>query len=272
MRVNQELLEKLEAKLGKSRRRIYELISERVNENKLPRNLAAIDLASDYNINIMKYATKEELDELRLPSQRGAAASVSAGDPRQDEKKKARATGRPKTITRKPKKGDSVFVVHGRDDRLRKAMFSFLRAIDLKPIEWRRALEFAGKPSPYIGEVLAAAFRKATAVVILLTPDDEARLRKKFVKENDPGYEAELTGQPRPNVLFEAGMAFATHQDNTVLVQVGDICPFSDVAGRHIVHLSNSPESRQELVTKLRSCGCTVDESGSDWMSEGNFE
>lgn len=46
---------------------------------------------------------------------------------------------------------------------------------------------------------------------------------------------------------------------------------FSDIAGRHIAHLSDSPESRQELATKLESAGCIVDLSGSDWLREDTF-
>jgi hypothetical protein len=36
-----------------------------------------------------------------------------------------------------PKK---VFVVHGRDEKLRSDMFGFLRALGLNPIEWREAV------------------------------------------------------------------------------------------------------------------------------------
>jgi hypothetical protein len=128
-----------------------------------------------------------------------------------------------------------------------------------------------GRPSPYVGEILDAAFSKAVAVVVLFSPDDEAKLRSEFLKPSDDQHERSLTGQPRPNVLFEAGMAFGSKPDKTVLVQVGHMRPFSDIAGRHVVHLSDSPESRQELATKLESAGCIVDLSGSDWLREGRF-
>jgi len=38
----------------------------------------------------------------------------------------------------------------------------------------------------------------------VFTPDDEARLKQQFVRPSDPPLEKELTGQSRPNVLFEA--------------------------------------------------------------------
>jgi hypothetical protein len=72
-------------------------------------------------------------------------------------------------------------------------------------------------------------------------------------------------------VLFEAGMAFATHPDRTVIVQLGNIREFSDMAGRHVVHMSNEYSRRQELATKLTNAGCDVDATGTDWVEEGDF-
>ena len=70
-----------------------------------------------------------------------------------------------------------VFVVHGRNDKARIGLFDFLRAIDLRPLEWSDAIALTGKGSPYVGEVLDAAFSNAHAVVVLFTPDDEVRLK-----------------------------------------------------------------------------------------------
>ena len=127
------------------------------------------------------------------------------------------------------------------------------------------------KASPYVGEILDAAFREAGAIVVLISPDDEARLKPEFWKQGEPAYEKRFTGQARPNVLFEAGMAMGRNPNSTVLVQVGKARPFSDIGGRHVVHLSNSAESRLELGTKLRNAGCDVNMSGTDWVTEGDF-
>jgi len=105
----------------------------------------------------------------------------------------------------------------------------------------------------------------------LLTPDDEARLLPTFRKPGDPEYERKLTGQARPNVLFEAGMAFGKDPNSTVLIQLGNLRPFSDVGGRHVVFLSNHATSRQEFVTKLANAGCNVDTTGTDWLTAGDF-
>ncbi|MBZ5588198.1 MAG: nucleotide-binding protein [Acidobacteriia bacterium] len=274
-RINQKLLERLETKLGLGRRRVYELIEAKVRESHLPRHLAAIAVASQRGINISKFASAEDLAEIRSTA-RGAApppvvvpAASSPASPRSGSPRK-RASNRP-TQTNQRRRGSSVFVVHGRDDPARRELFTFLRALGLQPIEWNQAIKMTGQGSPYVGTILDTAFREAAAVVVLLTPDDEARLRKDFLKTRDPVHERQLTGQARANVLFEAGMAFGRNPASTVLVQLGEVRPFSDVAGRHVVHLGNDAGSRQELATKLANAGCNVDTSGTDWLSAGDF-
>lgn len=167
---------------------------------------------------------------------------------------------------------DQVFVVHGRDENTRRAMFGFLRALGLRPLEWSDVASTTGRGAPYIGDILQAAFSRAAAVVVLITPDDEAKLRDEFLHPHDPDYERRLTGQARPNVLFEAGMALGHHPDRTILVEFGALRPFSDVAGRHTIRFSGSPESRHALAERLRAAGCEVNTAGTDWLSEGRFE
>lgn len=74
-------------------------------------------------------------------------------------------TARPDTQTRgeptsiaKTQASRTVFVVHGRNVEARNAMFAFLRSVDLQPLEWAQAVKATGKPMPYIGEILDAAF------------------------------------------------------------------------------------------------------------------
>ena len=165
----------------------------------------------------------------------------------------------------------SVFVVHGRNAKARDALFAFLRAIGLRPLEWTEAIRATGRASPYVGEILEAAFGAAQAVVILMTPDDEARLRPEFQEPGDPPHETELTPQARPNVLFEAGMAMGRDPDRTVLVELGRLRPFSDVGGRHAVRIDNSSQRRQDLAQRLETAGCPVNLTGTDWHSTGDF-
>lgn len=172
----------------------------------------------------------------------------------------------------KPRDTAKVFVVHGRNSEARDAIFQFLRSIGLKPIEWSQAIRATGKVAPYIGEVLDAAFSTAQAVVVLMTPDDFAFLREELRGKKEPLHETQLTPQARPNVLFEAGMAMGRHPDRTVLIELGELRPFSDVAGRHTVRINNSTEKRQDLADRLEIAGCQVDLSGRDWHSAGDFD
>jgi predicted nucleotide-binding protein len=164
----------------------------------------------------------------------------------------------------------SVFVVHGRNEDLRRAMFEFLRSVNLAPMEWTHAVELTGVGSPYIGQVLDAAFDNARAVVVLLTPDEIAYLQPRY-GNGDQDAETLPAPQARPNVLFEAGMALGRDASRTVLVAVGEVRPFSDVAGRHAVRLNNGVSSRQALAQRLRTAGCDVDLTGTDWHTAGDF-
>ena len=106
---------------------------------------------------------------------------------------------------------------------------------------------------------------------MLLTPDDEAKLKDEFLSDQDEAFEATLTGQPRPNVLFEAGFAMGKRDDNVVLVSVGRLRPFSGISGRHVLRLDNSAAARRSLASRLRVAGLEVNDSGNDWLEEGDF-
>jgi hypothetical protein len=164
-----------------------------------------------------------------------------------------------------------VMVVYGRDGQARRAMFDFLRALGLDPGEWRRLVNETDKAAPYVGEVLEIAFARASAVVVLLTPDNEARLRDEHHGGDEPEHERELTPQARPNVLFEAGMAFGAHPDRTILVEIGKLRQFSDIAGRHAVRLDGTAAPLIDIVGRLKRAGCAVDEGGDDWADPDRF-
>lgn len=166
-----------------------------------------------------------------------------------------------------------VFVVFGRNRKIYVNMLRFLRALKLEPVEWDQMVDATGKGAPYIGEIVEQGFAMAGAAVVLLTPDDEGRLRERFHQEHDPPSETELTPQPRPNVIFEAGMAMALAHDKTILVRFGRIRVFSDIAGMFMLDMDGSIKARQRLANRLRSCGLEVDTSSdADWQSAGDFE
>jgi predicted nucleotide-binding protein len=170
-----------------------------------------------------------------------------------------------------PRDPRAVFVVHGRNDQARDALFTFLRAIGLQPLEWSQAVIATGRPLPYVGDVLDAAFSNAQAVVVLMTPDDEACLREPLRSPADPPHETQLTPQARLNVVFEAGMGMGRFPDRTMLVELGVLRPFSDIGGRHVIRLNNTTQRRQDLAQRLAAAGCPVDLSGTDWHTAGTF-
>jgi predicted nucleotide-binding protein len=166
-----------------------------------------------------------------------------------------------------------IWVVYGRNEAARLAMFQFLRAIGLEPLEWHEATALAQAGAPYVGEVLDRAFAEVQGVVVLLTGDDLAHLRSEFVNTDDGPHETTPTPQARPNVLFEAGMAFGRHPESTILVTLGYTRPFSDVAGRHTVKITNAIAHRQVLAARLKTIGCAVvTETRTDWHEAGDFD
>jgi predicted nucleotide-binding protein len=241
----------------------------------LDRDLAALELASRHGINI-------NINKLSTPSQRAAIREARAGRaPVENDRSPAgidfsavrpvRAAGRKEKAKRKTK-GNSVFVVHGRDGPLRKSMFEFLRALGLQPLEWNHAVKQAKGNNPDVGDIVDAVMEKAQVVVVMFSPDDLAQLKEHFCNSDDHSTEGRLQGQARPNVLFEAGLALGRHPEKTILVQVGKVRAFSDIAGKHLVKLTDDHASRIDLANRLDKAGAPVDRTGSDWMSAGNFE
>lgn len=271
-RVNPQLLQKLKDKLNLSRSRVYDLIDMKVSETLLDRRVAALAVARDKGIRFTRFATADDLAALR---QHGTVAHSASPAPSAPSPRTLLPTPRISRATRMASKGsgskDTVFVIHGRNKDVLRALHEFLRSLHLKPIEWNKAIQLSGRPSAHISTIVDAAIQKATALVVLLTPDDEVRLRKRHWKKGESSVEKTLTPQARPNVLFEAGLAFGRKPNATILVEVGRVKSFSDVAGRHVLHLGNEPEVRREFITKLRNAGCDVDDDGSDWLNAGDF-
>lgn len=103
-----------------------------------------------------------------------------------------------------------------------------------------------------------------------MTPDDSVRLHPDLVLPGERAYEEEVHCQPRPNVLFEAGMAFGYNPTRTILVEVGTLRPVSDLGGRHTVRLGTE-ETLRALASRLESAGCQIDPSGGDWLNVERF-
>lgn len=264
--IDPQLIEKLEVKLGKRRSRIYALIDEVSRNQFLNKRLAALYLAAESGINISRYASEDDWAALQRSNQpRPNPREVPESLPHQST---GRARRSPPPRRRTPRRGKKVWVVQGRNKRISRATYSFLSSAGLEPMEFLKA---ARKPAAHIGEILDSAFDQAAAVVVLLTPDDQGKLNRKFLTPDDDDHERKLTPQARLNVIFEAGMAFGKNAGNVVLVEFGKLRPFTNISGRHVVKMNNSPQKRKELLQKLRLAGCDVDDSGERWLDEGDF-
>jgi hypothetical protein len=115
---------------------------------------------------------------------------------------------------------------------------------------------------------------KVQGVLVVFSPDEEARLKSKFcsLRDKRKGL-GTLDGQARPNVIFEAGLALGAHSNKTLLVQVGEVRDISDIAGKHLVHLSNTPASRKELAQRLKTkLKFKVNTTGDQWLTIGDFD
>jgi predicted nucleotide-binding protein len=269
--INQDLLNRLQTKLGISKGRVYEHIKAVSRDRHITRrDVAALYLAWQQGISIQKYATAEQLSRLDAIMSGGAqGAPVS---PQMPVAPTARRSRRSASAKRAPKTvSNSVFVVHGRDVALRKSMFEFLRALQLNPMEWEQAVYATRGGNPNVGDIINNAMAQVQAVVVLFSSDEEARLYEQHWADGDEDGEGKPQGQPRPNVLFEAGLALGAHPEKTIIVQVGKVRAFSDIAGKHLVHLSNAGPRRNDLANRLSRLGCDVVQTGSDWMNAGNF-
>ena len=166
-----------------------------------------------------------------------------------------------------------VMVVHGRNHRARDAMVLFLRALGLDPIEWDQAVRETGTGTPHNLEAVRAAMEIGQAVVVVLTAEDRAGLLPSLAEEGDD--DVTLRGQPRQNVILEAGLAMGIDPARVILVELGTIRPASDFAGLNTVRLTNAAATRVSLRTRLQTAGCAVAEGGSDWTRSdtgGDFE
>jgi hypothetical protein len=67
-------------------------------------------------------------------------------------------------------------------------------------------------------------------------------------------------------------MAFAAFPTSTILVRVGRIRSFTDLAGIQIINLTGgTAHRRQEVATALETARLPVDTRGKDWLREGGF-
>src|SRR5687768_16972069 len=93
-RINSQLLDRLTTKLGLSRSRVYALIDQKMRELSVPREVAAIALASERGIGIARYADASQLAEIRQARAGSAAGAVTTAPVVAAARPRVRATTR----------------------------------------------------------------------------------------------------------------------------------------------------------------------------------
>lgn len=150
-----------------------------------------------------------------------------------------------------------VFVVHGRDMRPVTVVRQFLQFLGLQMMSWSEAVALTGQSQPHTYDVVRAGMDGAAAILVIFSPDDLARVKVEYSHaENDP--DRHLQGQPRQNVLLEAGMAFAIGRERTVFVKTATTREISDIAGFNWVSLNGVYDSRLDLKRRLTGAGAAV--------------
>ncbi|MEV5501852.1 TIR domain-containing protein [Nonomuraea fuscirosea] len=159
-----------------------------------------------------------------------------------------------------------VFLAHGRWYEAVDAMKVFLGSLDVEVVDWDAARLRARREGQHATDILDAGFRMSYATVVFFSPDDVAALHPALAEVPE-----RLSGQPRPNVLFEAGYAWALNRRRTLFVDFGTLRWPSDLAGVDHVLFDGSAKSRRQFVDRLKNVGVPADISGAAWLSAGRF-
>ncbi|MGC5561653.1 TIR domain-containing protein [Streptomyces sp. FR-108] len=162
-----------------------------------------------------------------------------------------------------------VLLVQGRWKPAVQAMRDFLYALDLDVRDWGTA-RLSGQEGQHNTDILDDAFSECYAVVVFMTPDDAATLHPALTKF--PDETLRLEGQPRPNVLFEAGYAWHAMRERTLLVEFGgELRKLSNLSGVDRVRFDGSARSRAEVAERLKSIGLAVRTEGRNYLEAGLF-
>jgi hypothetical protein len=166
-----------------------------------------------------------------------------------------------------------VFVIYGRDVEAHAELAKFLHALNLEEIVFDEVANTLG-PSPFVADIVLRGIKEADAVIALFTPDEQAAL---YDPTTGRPLETNAGGsrwQARPNVIFEAGIAYGRGLIEPILVVLGaDVSLFSDIGGKHFVNLGRS-DGKRNLFNRLNTILGPITPRISDWefsAEAGNF-
>ncbi|MFF1559473.1 nucleotide-binding protein [Streptomyces sp. NPDC058279] len=162
-----------------------------------------------------------------------------------------------------------VFIVHGRDHRTRDELTKFVQALGLQVLTWEDARTQATRKvragAPTTLEIIETGMHQCKVILVLMTPDETVELKNEFAESEGERLPAE---QPRPNVIFEAGLALGLYKDRTVIVETRSGRVFTDLEGINRISLA-SVSGKMGLKTQLSEL-CRVDPQHG-WESVGEF-
>ena len=175
-KINQQLLDRLMSVLSVSSPRIYQIIAER---RRTPCSIGISRLwwspprtASTSRSTRLRKKRAQIRGSLR-PGGGSDAPSSKAKQPTARTHEQETSTGETNPEGGEGKRQFSVRSAWAKR-KLRRALFDFLRALGLKPLEWEKVVLMTKKTNPYIGDILDNTMAKVQAVVVLFSPDDEA--------------------------------------------------------------------------------------------------
>jgi hypothetical protein len=164
-------------------------------------------------------------------------------------------------------------VLHGRNQEAATAMQEWLRSLGLRPLAFRDAAADAAQGMAANSQIVDDAFAAASAAIVLWTSDEAVLLDSSRRQPTAPDDDGRAAWQPRPNVIFELGLAYARLPGRTLLVRFGGARIPSDLAGLDHPHLASpadAPKFRRDLARRLESLGVPVDRGGA-WRTAGDF-
>ena len=230
------------------------------------KNLARNFLARlDDELRYLDVAAERAAQATELPGQLNNGRAPAAGHASTSRREGA-AEGTPgDDITR------NVFVVHGRDEQARVALFGFLEALGLCPLGWETLVAGTGSAAPYLRDVIMQGIATAQAAVVLMTPEDVVRLHPELHRADEDSHETAETMQARPNVILELGMALATYADRTIVLYAGRHRPMADLSGLNYVQLDGASACLEKIISRLKTAGCQIGDSVPDRRTRTRF-
>jgi predicted nucleotide-binding protein len=167
----------------------------------------------------------------------------------------------------------SAFIIHGRETQLKDALKAFLISLGIEPVDFDAVrARLAGAVT--VDRVVQEGMHRTDFVIALFDPEDYSSLAPRFrgaVPTPD-----DVRWQPRPNVIFEAGIAFGQNPSRILIVRTCALPPFSDLSGVHFIGLTNDRSGRETLkntiLATLTKVGCSVPAHGNGWETAGDFD